>query len=326
MESRQRSNANYGTIFKIQRMSTEDGPGIRTTVFFKGCPLTCIWCHNPESISQKSQLMWWDSRCIACGTCVEACGKGVLTLNAAGITIDRGRCDTCGGCEKECPSGALEASGQSWNLNDLLIEIEKDRPYFDASGGGVTVSGGEPTMQPHFVAALLRGCKQRGLKTALDTCGYCSTEALDLILPFCDLVLFDVKAIDSESHEAFTGRTNATILKRLLQIRDRMIAGAGPKELWLRTPIIPDATATEVNITAIGRFISEQVRDVVSCWELCAFNNYCSDKYVRLGCDWRFKNYPLLTQPFMHHIRSVAQSSVPKSVKVNCTGETRPEE
>lgn len=304
-------------------MSTEDGPGIRTTVFFKGCPLKCIWCHNPESIPVKSQLIWWDSRCIACGTCVEACGKGVLALNATGMTIDRDRCDSCGDCELECPSGALEVLGHSWELNDLLIEIEKDRPYFETSDGGITVSGGEPTMQPHFVAAFLRACNQRGLRTVLDTSGYCSAESLDMILPYCDQVLFDVKTIDGERHEAFTGCPNDTILERLLQVRDRMITNSSPGTLWIRTPIIPEATATEANITAIGRFISEHISKVVSRWELCAFNNYCTDKYVRLGRGWRFKDYPLLTEPFMDHIRSVARSSVPNSVEVRSTGETR---
>lgn len=321
--SEQQPESTRATIFKIQRMSTEDGPGIRTTVFFKGCPLRCTWCHNPESISPYAQLVWWQSKCMACHTCIEVCTENALTAEPSGITIHRDQCTACGDCVAECPSAALEMHGESWELADLLAEVEKDRAYFESSGGGITVSGGEPTMQARFVAALLQACKERGLSTAMDTCGHCSEQALDMLLPHCDLVLFDIKEIDRDKHKALTGTTNETILERLVQVRDHMLRSRSPKRLWLRTPIIPDATAAEENVRGIGRFVSEILGDLVSRWELCAFNNYCMDKYVRLGLDWPFREHPLLGKAVMERLVGVAKSSGVDPEVVLWTGETK---
>ena len=197
-----------GTILRIQRMSTEDGPGIRSTVFFKGCPLTCIWCHNPESISPRPQVHWVKSRCIGCRGCIEACPKGALAFGDNGITINRVQCDSCSECVQACPSTAMEAYGEVFSADDLVREVIKDKVYFQKSGGGVTLSGGEPTMQPVFTKELLSSLKQKGVNTALDTCGQCSWETLEALLPQADLVLYDLKEIDPENHKRFTGITN----------------------------------------------------------------------------------------------------------------------
>jgi len=203
----------------------------------------------------------------------------------------------------------MELLGKSWGLHDLVNEVEKDRAYFEASGGGITVSGGEPTVQAEFVAAFLLGCRERGMKTALDTCGKCSKKALDMILPWADLALFDVKEIDPLKHKEFTGSGNADIFERLGYLRDRMRVNGTPDELWLRTPIIPDATATEENIKGIGAYIADNLGDVVSRWELCSFNNLCKDKYVRLGVTWPYRDYPLVTDEVMEALVDVAENS-----------------
>ena len=190
-----------GTILRIQRMSTEDGPGIRSTVFFKGCPLACVWCHNPESISSRMQTHWEKTRCIGCWSCIEACIKGALAATETGIAIDRSKCDSCDACAKACPSTAMEIYGEACGPNDLVREVLKDEAYFQKSGGGVTLSGGEPTMQPLFAKELLSTFKQGGIHTALDTCGQCPWETLDALLPHTDLVLYDLKEINPDKHK-----------------------------------------------------------------------------------------------------------------------------
>lgn len=310
-------------IFEIQRLSTEDGPGIRTTVFFKGCALACAWCHNPESISARPQLHWIASRCIGCGTCCSVCPETALTLSDAGLTIDRQRCTQCGLCAAECPSTAMELIGTRWHLDDLVHEVLKDRAYFASSGGGVTAGGGEPGLQAPFLAAFLRALKQADVHTAVDTCGCFPGPVLDDVLPFTDLVLYDLKEIDPDRHRTFTGRSNALILDNLQAIRTRMAAGATPQELWIRTPVIPDATATEANITGIGQWLADHMQNTVTRWELCAFNNLCRDKYLRLDRDWFFKTHSLLSQTTLEHLADIARRSGVDPAIVHWSGTTR---
>lgn len=240
----QTNDKNQATILEIVRMSTEDGPGIRTTVFFKGCTLACSWCHNPESISIKPQICWVGSRCIGCRTCLEVCEKKALTLSETGMQIDRSNCIACGDCATECPGTAMELMGKVWQMEDLVEEVIKDRAYFETSNGGITISGGEPTMQAGFAGAFLKSLRQKGLHTALDTCGQCSREAMDQTLPYAAMVLFDIKLIDPAAHKKFTGYDNKRILDNLLYVADYIRSHVHPSALWIRTPMIPDATAT----------------------------------------------------------------------------------
>ena len=321
----QTNEKNQATILEIVRMSTEDGPGIRTTVFFKGCTLNCAWCHNPESISIKPQLQWVGSRCIGCKTCLEVCKENALTLTETGMQIDRSRCTGCGDCAAECPGTAMELMGKIWHLDDLVEEVIKDRAYFETSGGGVTISGGEPTMQAGFAGAFLKALRQKGLHTALDTCGHCSREALNQTLPYAALVLFDMKLITPEAHKKFTGHDNKRILDNLLYVANYIRSHVYPSELWIRTPIIPNATANSENISGIGQFIASHLNDVVQRWELCAFNNLCRDKYYRLDQPWAFSDENLLTKSFLDELTDTAKHSGVDPGIVMPTGATRME-
>jgi len=311
------------TILDIQRMSTEDGPGIRTTIFFKGCSLTCCWCHNPESIAPHPQIHWIADHCIGCQTCLAVCPENALSLGEEGNKIDRDLCTGCGLCAAECPTTALELLGCRWALDDLVAEVIKDRAYFEKSGGGVTLGGGEPTLQLQFNKALLFKLKDLGLHTALDTCGMCSKGALEELLPVSDLVLFDLKEIDPHKHREFTGSPNSKILDNLLFVRDHMKSGGGPGELWIRTPIIPDATATAENVRGIGRFLAANLDGLVNRWELCAFNNLCRDKYRRLDLDWAYKDRGLLSKPAMEKMAAVAENSGVDPAIVCWSGSTK---
>lgn len=317
------NNAETATILEIQRMSTEDGPGIRTTVFFKGCSLKCTWCHNPESIPMKPQVHWIDNRCIGCKSCLEQCGKKALDLTKQGISIDRSLCEGCGSCAEECPSTAMEQLGQSWTLNDLVHEVIKDKSYFDKSEGGITISGGEPALQAPFAAAFLKAVKENGIQTAFDTCGLVSKKSLEMILPYTTTVLYDLKIIDSERHKQLTGAGNKKILDNLKFAAKFITSHVHPKSLWIRTPVIPGATDDGVNIEGIGNFIAENLGNLVKRWELCAFNNLCTDKYNRLGSSWSFAETELVTESKMKELTDIAKGSGVNPEIVQWTGSAR---
>jgi pyruvate formate lyase activating enzyme len=312
-----------GRILHLQRLSTEDGPGIRTTVFFKGCPLQCDWCHNPESISPRLQTQWFSVRCLRCKTCVETCPNGCIALTEDGLVIDRENCQACGECSEACPCGALEAMGKMVTVEGVLAELLKDRVYYEKSGGGVTLSGGEPTLQPEFAEALLCGLKEQGISTALDTCGLCTTRTLDRLLPYTDLVLFDLKLFDPSMHQRFTGVTNEQILENLRHIRDYVRSQVRPINLWIRTPLIPSATFTDDNLAAIGHYLADHLNGTVSRWELCAFNNLCRDQYSRLGLEWTYSKTPLMTRDELSHCEQIAKSSGLRPELILATGATR---
>ncbi|MDP2853130.1 MAG: glycyl-radical enzyme activating protein [Smithellaceae bacterium] len=309
-----RHQAPKGIILEIIRMSTEDGPGIRTTVFFKGCSLSCGWCHNPESISSKPQIQWMKTGCIGCGICVETCPEKALAKTPEGITINRLLCTGCGLCTEECPTTAMELLGKKWNVQDLAYELAKDRVYFEQSGGGVTLSGGEAALQHDFCLALLKELRGRGIQTALDTCGQVSQTVLAGLLPYVDILLYDLKEIDPDKHKIFMGAGNDKILANAVFAAHFKKTHPYPKTLWIRTPVIPGTTDTVENIRGIADFIHTNLEGAVDRWELCAFNNLCRDKYQRLGMDWSFAGKDLPERSRMEELTRIAESRVSSSI------------
>jgi pyruvate formate lyase activating enzyme len=291
-----------GTVFNIQKFSTEDGPGIRTTVFMKGCSLRCRWCHNPEGLSPHPQLVWYDVRCIGARRCAEACPADALELTPDGMRIDRDRCSPCDLCAEACPSGALEIIGRLWTPEDLLAQVAKDKPFYETSGGGVTVSGGEPAMQPDFLEAFFPLCHEAGIATALDTCGNADWSVYERLLPHVDLVLYDLKVWDRERHHEATGAYPDRILANAVAIAERGVP------MWVRTPIIPGYTDDEENIRALAAFISERL-PTVQRWDLLAYSNLGRAKYLRLDLLYPLEQAELEARDHMERLRAIAANS-----------------
>ncbi|MGD8404429.1 MAG: glycyl-radical enzyme activating protein [Anaerolineales bacterium] len=312
-----------GTVLEIQRMSTEDGPGIRTTVFLKGCPMKCPWCHNPESISPKPQIHWIALRCIGCRSCLKTCSLGALTMTDTGLEIDREVCTGCGDCAEACPSTAIELLGSEWEVDALAKELLKDREYYMQSSGGVTVSGGEAMLQWKFVSSLLQVLKDEDIHICIDTCGIARKDALDAILPYTDIVLYDLKEMDPQRHQAFTHNDIEQVLATLSYITEYIKTHSTPSEIWIRTPLIPGATARPENIRNIGANIAENCNGVVSRWDLLAFNNLCKDKYQRLGLNWAYEDTKLLSCETLAQLAETARCSGVDPEIVHWSGTTQ---
>lgn len=235
-----------GQVLNVQHFCTSDGPGIRTTVFLKGCPLRCAWCHNPETHESCSQLLYRASKCRACAACVAVCPTGAHTVTPAGEhLLDRSLCRGCGACAAACPFTALEYAGSSLSVGEILPELLADRIFYETSGGGITVSGGEPTAQPIFTAALLRACHEEGLQTAMETSGVCSEETLLSLIPHTDLFLLDWKLWDDALHKQYTKVSNHPVLATLALLNEHQ------KTVHLRCPLIPDVNTTEAHYDSI---------------------------------------------------------------------------
>jgi len=262
-----------GIIFDIQRYSIHDGPGIRTTVFFKGCPLRCFWCQNPESQSSRFQVLYNRSKCSRCGLCADTCPSGATRLSSGNITIDRELCTGCGKCVEVCPNEARRIAGRHATVQEIMDEILRDVRFYENSGGGVTLSGGEPLAQPDFALAILQNCKFYNLHTTIDTCGYADWAVVERLLDSVDLFLFDIKLIDPEMHQQGTGRRNEKILENAIGISKR-------KPMRIRVPLIPGFNDSGEAIMQIARFVKSELGSIDI--DLLSYNKFGEAKYELL--------------------------------------------
>ncbi len=243
-------------VLEIKGNSLDDGPGIRSVVFMKGCPLSCLWCHNPESKHTKQEISFDAGECVGCKTCFKTCEKQALS-NDNRFYIDRDICDLCFKCVETCPSGALDRVGHKMTIEEIVSQVVKDKSFFDTSGGGVTLSGGEPTLYMHFVSELLKAFKTEGINTLVETCGQFNLKNfMALVYPYTDIIFYDIKLYDSLQHMKYCGTANEIILKNFEKLYQHYREGG--VEVIPRTPLIPDITDTEHNIRSISGFLEMQ--------------------------------------------------------------------
>jgi len=285
-----------GLVFDIQRFAIHDGPGIRTTLFLKGCPLSCWWCHNPESQAPRPQLALFDTRCIACGRCVAACARGVHERRADGSRVlHRERCEACGRCVQACFAEALVMEGREVTVAEAMTEVRKDALFYRRSGGGITLSGGEPMLQVEFSTAVLCRAHGEGMHTVLDTSGYAPWDDYEKVLPFVDLVLYDIKHADSEAHRKYTGVPNELIRENLARIDARAV------QIEIRIPVIPGINDARENIEAICRFLAGLAH--VQRVTLLPYHAFGGSKYPRVGRTYRLNG---LASPSRERMEEIA--------------------
>jgi pyruvate formate lyase activating enzyme len=285
------ARARDGVVFDIKRFALDDGPGIRTTAFLKGCSLQCWWCHNPEGQSPAPELMYRKNLCMSCEECEKTCLQRALSFREKQLRVDRGKCNLCGACVKACPSGALTIVGKRMSVEDVVEELARDSAFYGQSDGGITVSGGEPLMQLGFLDAMLAACKKKHIHTAVDTSGYGSPSALMRIRNKTDLFLYDLKIMDDDKHRRFVGASNKRILENF-----RMLAEAG-SHLLVRFPMIPNINDDEPNVAQMADFITS-----------CGINSICLLPYHRSGIE----KYRSLGRKYR-----LEQTETPSDFKIN---------
>lgn len=280
-------------VFDVQRFSIHDGGGIRTNVFLKGCPLNCLWCQNPESINWRPDILFVERHCIQCRKCIDACPNDAILMDVSKervVGIDRQKCTLCGACFKGCYAGAISILGRWLTVDDLMAMIDRDRDFYDASGGGVTFSGGEPTGQPAFLLAALRVLREKGIHTALETCLYVSWEQLEPLLPYVDLLLTDIKHMESEQHKSLTGMPNEPILENFLRLQERGVP------VRVRIPLLPGLNDSKENLQAVADFVAP-CKNVLGV-DVLPYNRLGMSKCRQLGCEYELPDLapPLRTE------------------------------
>lgn len=294
-----------GTIINIQRFTIHDGPGIRTELFLKGCPLKCEWCGNPESWKAYIQPGVYNSKCISrekCGSCEEVCpDKSMLNFVDGKLSsIDRNKCTNCLACHNECPADAIKQWGKTMTIDECMKEIRKDRGYYDRSGGGVTVSGGEPLLQSDFVAALFKLCKDEDINTCFESSFYGNWEDIEKVLPYTDLIISDIKHMDTNIHKRYTGVGNERILENLKKLISE------DRELILRIPVIPNINDDMDNIRATADFILDELDGRVRTLQLLSFMRLGEEKYCSLGMPYKMEDVEVDREAFQEKVKEIA--------------------
>ncbi len=269
-----------GTVLDIKRYAIHDGPGIRTTVFLKGCPLSCEWCHNPESQRDRPEILYYAERCTLCGTCISACKQGAISVVNHHLALDQSLCIGCGNCVGVCPNGARELAGREMGVDQIVSEVIKDTLFYEESGGGVTFSGGEPLVQADFVRATASHCQRLDIHTALDTSGYASESDLMKVAGVIDLFLYDVKAVDDAVHLAYTGVSNRSILRNLRALDEMQ------KRIWIRFPLVPGVNDDEHSLSDFADLIAS-LKSVEGV-QVLPYHRAGAAKYARLGREYTF--------------------------------------
>lgn len=264
---------NKAKVVDIKRFATHDGDGIRTTVFFKGCPLKCVWCHNPEGISPKAQLAYYEHKCINCGTCISVCENQAHSIVDGKHIFNGSLCTACGKCAEHCLSESLKIYGKEYSVDELLPILCEDKDFYDSSGGGVTLSGGECLCQAKFCAELLKRLKDRRINTAVDTCGFAEKETIDKVLPYTDIFLYDIKAIDEEVHIRCTGQSNVQILENIKYIDSQ------DKDIEIRIPYVPNYNDNQLEKAAEFIKTLKNIKNV----KILPYHNYAGSKYEALN-------------------------------------------
>lgn len=297
-----------GTVINIQKYSVHDGPGIRTTVFFKGCPLSCWWCHNPESQNSNHEIMFFEEKCTGCGVCISRCPKMAISMMNNAPVVEEGKCILCGKCADFCPNNARELVGKDMTVQELMKEIIKDEVFYEESNGGVTFSGGEPLIHGEFLYELLKRCKERGIHTAVDTSGFTAWQELLKIADKVDLFLYDIKLMDNEKHKKYTGAENVIILDNLKKLSS---SGAN---IFVRMPIIAGVNDDDENIDEAIKFLSSINAIQVN---LLPYHKMGMDKYRRLKKDYKLSG---MEKPTEERIMEIGEKFKKNGFKIKIGG------